>query len=99
VQFRAPILFRVIRVLKRETYEGWVWLEGYEVNGHGDAVLRREIFVQSRGLRMAIPTQPTEVRHRPTNTRPVGASQTGDVFARRAAPAPRTPQRNAAPHR
>jgi len=52
VQFTAPILFRVIRVLPRETYEGWVWLDGYELNASGDAVERREIFVQAAGLRM-----------------------------------------------
>jgi hypothetical protein len=51
VQFGTPILFRVIRVLNRVTYEGWIWLDGYELNAAGDAVLRREIFVQVAGLR------------------------------------------------
>ncbi|BCJ59369.1 hypothetical protein [Micromonospora endophytica] len=51
VQFRKPILFRVIRVLDRPTYDGWVWLEGYELNAAGDAVNRRSIFVQRAGLR------------------------------------------------
>ncbi|NGM14840.1 hypothetical protein O3597_24625 [Verrucosispora sp. WMMA2044] len=51
VQFRRPILFRVIRVLDRPTYDGWLWLEGYELNATGDAVNRRSIFVQRAGLR------------------------------------------------
>ncbi|GIF11631.1 hypothetical protein FHX34_102143 [Actinoplanes teichomyceticus] len=53
VQFAThPILFRVIRVLNWTTYEGWVWLDGYELNAAtGDAVDRRTIFVQPAGLR------------------------------------------------
>nr|WP_205807852.1 hypothetical protein [Micromonospora sp. HNM0581] len=50
VQFHRPILFRVIRVLDRPTYDGWLWLEGYELNAAGDAVNRRSIFVQRAGL-------------------------------------------------
>lgn len=51
VQFRPPILFRLIRVLNRSTYDGWVWLDGYELGESGDAIERREIFVQVAGLR------------------------------------------------
>jgi hypothetical protein len=52
VQFagRNAIVFRVIRPVDRSTYEGWVWLEGWELNPAGDAFLRREIFVQVAGL-------------------------------------------------
>jgi hypothetical protein len=55
VQFISyPILFRVIRVMERETYYGWVWLEGYEIDSAtGDALQRRSIFVQLAGLRPA----------------------------------------------
>jgi hypothetical protein len=50
-QFRAqPILFRVIRVQTRDTYIGWIWLDGYEINEAGDAVERRSVFVQIAGL-------------------------------------------------
>lgn len=97
VQFARPILFRVIRRLKHDTYDGWLWLEGYELDPQGDAVERREIFVQARGLRPAIPAQPVPAHRRPTNTRDVGARSTGDVYARRAVPGPRTPQRNGSP--
>lgn len=51
VQFAAPMLFRVIRVHDWPTYDGWVWLDGYELNSAGDAVERRSIFVQAGGLR------------------------------------------------
>jgi len=51
VQFAEPMLFRVIRVHDWPTYEGWIWLDGYELNTSGDAVERRSIFVQLQGLR------------------------------------------------
>ncbi|WP_436522476.1 hypothetical protein [Actinoplanes sp. HUAS TT8] len=50
VQFAVPILFRVIRVHDWTTYDGWIWLDGYEINSAGDAVDRRSIFVQVKGL-------------------------------------------------
>lgn len=51
VQFADPVLFRVIRVHDWPTYDGWVWLDGYQLNPSGDAVERRSIFVQVDGLR------------------------------------------------
>ncbi|MEU7901881.1 hypothetical protein [Actinoplanes sp. NPDC049118] len=53
VQFAQPILFRVVRVHDWPTYEGWVWLDGYELDPAGDTVERRSIFVQASGLRCA----------------------------------------------
>jgi hypothetical protein len=50
VQFRRSILFRVIRVLDLPVFDGWLWLEGYELNAAGEAVSRRSIFVQRAGL-------------------------------------------------
>lgn len=52
VQFAEPIWFRLIRHVPRPTYEGWAWLDGYQLNGVGDAIERREIFVQLAGLRV-----------------------------------------------
>jgi len=51
VQFATPIFFRVIRVHDWPTYDGWLWLDGYQLNAAGDAVERRSIFVQVNGLR------------------------------------------------
>ncbi|MEU8814123.1 hypothetical protein [Actinoplanes sp. NPDC048796] len=54
VQFATPIRFRVIRVHDWQTYAGWVWIDGYELDPVGDAVERRSIFVQMAGLRPAL---------------------------------------------
>lgn len=53
VQFGVrPIWFRLIRILPHITYDGWVWLDGYEIDrATGEATDRRQIFVQSAGLR------------------------------------------------
>lgn len=50
VQFLKPMMFRVIRVHDWPTYDGWVWLDGYQLNQAGDAVERRSIFVQINGI-------------------------------------------------
>lgn len=46
VQFVNPFMFRVIRVHDWQTYDGWTWLDGYQLDASGDAVERRSIFVQ-----------------------------------------------------
>lgn len=51
VQFLRPMMFRVIRVHDWPTYDGWMWLDGYQLNSAGDAVERRSIFVQEAGLK------------------------------------------------
>jgi hypothetical protein len=43
-------MFRVIRVHDWQTADGWAWLDGYQLDSAGDAVERRSIFVQLRGL-------------------------------------------------
>ncbi|MFG1885461.1 hypothetical protein [Micromonospora sp. NPDC049102] len=54
VQFSGDraLIFRVIKVCDRPTYEGWVWLTGYSTDRAGKAVDRREIYVQRAGLRL-----------------------------------------------
>ncbi|GIF07114.1 hypothetical protein [Actinoplanes siamensis] len=64
VQFQIPFQFRVIRMLDLITYEGWIWLDGYQLNSAGDAIDRRSIFVQIHGLRWVGDTTP-----RPRNDR------------------------------
>ncbi len=53
IQFAEPLLFRVIRIHDWPTYHGWAWLDGYQLNGSGEAVARRSIFVQLSGLQPA----------------------------------------------
>jgi hypothetical protein len=57
VQFagRAGFAFRVVGVDARLTYAGWVWLDGYQLDGRGCAVARRRIFVRQAGLSRARP--------------------------------------------
>jgi len=57
-------MIRVIRVLDWPTYDGWIWLEGYELNASGDAVNRRSIFVQRDGLR-PLRSAPAPRQHTP----------------------------------
>lgn len=66
VQFAAGrgFRFRVTTVDQRWTYQGWVWLAGYVLGPDGDAVERRDIFVQRAGLRWA----PAPARRRTGNT-------------------------------
>lgn len=52
VQFLKPMMFRVIRIHDWPTYDGWMWLDGYQLNSAGDAVERRSIFVREAGLKM-----------------------------------------------
>ncbi|WP_306209927.1 hypothetical protein [Actinoplanes sp. RD1] len=60
VQFAGPagFAFRVVDVDLRPTYEGWVWLDGYQLDRRGRPVLRRRIFVREAGLRRPPPKQP-----------------------------------------
>ena len=57
VQFagRAGFAFRVVGVDARPTYAGWVWLDGYQLDGRGRVVARRRIFVRQAGLSRAHP--------------------------------------------
>lgn len=57
VQFLKPMMFRVIRVHDWPTYDGWMWLDGYQLNTSGDAVERRSIFVQRAGLKLHVDEQ------------------------------------------
>jgi hypothetical protein len=78
VQFAPrPINFRVIRVVPRPTYDGWIWLDGYELGPSGDAVERREIWVKVGGLRRVWDRSP-----------PPRARNRGPASGRQPAPGP-----------
>ncbi|WP_432956021.1 hypothetical protein [Micromonospora haikouensis] len=53
VQFVSrPIVARVIRVRDDPiTYDGWCWLDVYQLDAKGDATERRTIYVRPDGLR------------------------------------------------
>ncbi|MDG4781425.1 hypothetical protein O7614_17375 [Micromonospora sp. WMMD961] len=70
VQFRRPIVVRVIREIPdRYTYDGWLWLDAYQLNAKGEAVARRELFVMRAGVRRQAPgdaRRPAPLRRRTT---------------------------------
>lgn len=57
VQFAGspPLVFRVISVSKKPTYDGWAWITGYVLDRKGTAVERRELFVQPAGVQLIPP--------------------------------------------
>jgi hypothetical protein len=60
VQFGGDraLIFRVTTVPNLPTYHGWIWLTGYALDNDGQAIERREIFVQRAGLRRLTPRRP-----------------------------------------
>lgn len=80
---KTEMWFRVIRVHDWDTYDGWTWLDGYQLDAAGDAVERRSIFVQINGLPAA---QPASAWVTPAATaRPVAVSPRAGGMRRRAA--------------
>ncbi|MEO3747066.1 hypothetical protein [Plantactinospora sp. B5E13] len=63
VQFAGDraLVLRVIGVSDKPTYHGWCWLTGYAIDRAGNAVGRREVFVQVAGLR-PVPLSPRQPR-------------------------------------
>ncbi|MEU7998598.1 hypothetical protein AB0B83_25160 [Micromonospora sp. NPDC049060] len=52
-QFARPIFFRLIKVRKDlYTYDGWTWLDGYQLDEKGDASARREVYVLKAGIKL-----------------------------------------------
>lgn len=50
-QFARPIVVRVIRLLDWPTYQGWAWVDAYELGPSGDATRRRSLYVRTEGVR------------------------------------------------
>ncbi|WP_436837226.1 hypothetical protein [Micromonospora matsumotoense] len=87
VQFIRPITVRVIRVLTDwHTYDGWVWIDAYQLNGAGDAVRRRTLFLMPAGARRPAP-QPDRATSRAVPTPP--ARRGGATVSRRGTAVPR----------
>lgn len=65
VQFTGnrELRVRVVSVNDRANYPGWIWLTGYVLGPKGQAVDKRELYVQAAGLKVlqlpaAAPAQP-----------------------------------------
>ncbi|SCG14991.1 hypothetical protein GA0070610_1216 [Micromonospora echinofusca] len=55
-QFVRPIFFRLIKIrTELYTYDGWIWMDGYQLDEKGDAIARRELFVLKAGVRTQLP--------------------------------------------
>ncbi|WP_243706350.1 hypothetical protein [Micromonospora sp. KC721] len=69
VQFggERSLIFRVIKVCDQPTYHGWVWLTGYVLDRAGNAIDRREIYVQRAGLWLLTPAATVDVGRLPPN--------------------------------
>ncbi|WP_422752439.1 hypothetical protein [Micromonospora sp. WMMD708] len=66
MQFIRPITIRVIRVLTGwHTYDGWVWVDAYQLNADGDAVRRRTLFLRPGGARRPAPAPEQASGRRP----------------------------------
>ncbi|WP_328426847.1 hypothetical protein OG470_36870 [Micromonospora sp. NBC_00389] len=48
-QFFRPITVRVIRVLDWITYDGWLWIDAYQLAPDGTALARRSLFFMPEG--------------------------------------------------
>lgn len=66
VQFGGDraLVVRVISVSDKPTYDGWAWLTAYVLDQHGQAVDKREIFVQLAGRRPTSLAPPKRSRRR-----------------------------------
>lgn len=62
VQFVRPIRVRVIRQLDWPTYDGWCWIDAYQLNDAGDATERRSLFVLAAGVEYLTPRRTAAVR-------------------------------------
>ncbi|MDG4758009.1 hypothetical protein [Micromonospora sp. WMMD710] len=64
-QFVRPITVWVIRALSdRHTYDGWLWIDAYQLGRNGDAVARRELYLMPAGARW-LTAVPAPVRRTP----------------------------------
>ncbi|WBB55751.1 hypothetical protein [Verrucosispora sp. WMMD573] len=69
-QFHAPIMVRVIRELTdRHPPHGWTWLDCYQLDRHGDATEKRQLFVMPAGMRQVdVPPVPYASRRSPARS-------------------------------
>lgn len=84
VQFAGDraITVRVIRVHPWPAYEGWIWLDCYSLDGSGQAVEHRTVYVRTAGIRPAPPpsSRASEDGPRPPAGRP-GTAKVVDTYA------------------
>ena len=74
-QFVRPIVVRVIRTLDWSTYDGWCWVDGYQLGPDGAATARRSLFVRTEGVFRRTDRPPVQkpLMRRPVPRTPVRA--------------------------
>lgn len=67
VQFDGAraITMRVSAIPDTPTYAYWMWLAGYVLDERGQAVEKREVFVQRAGVKILLKARPPAQRRRP----------------------------------
>jgi hypothetical protein len=69
-QFIEPILVRVRRIIEEwTTYEGWVWMDVYQIGLSGEAVDGRRLFVKLAGLEFVDQPEQRREQRRSRNQR------------------------------
>ncbi|WFE37710.1 hypothetical protein [Micromonospora sp. WMMD998] len=63
-QFARPIRVRLIRMLDWTTYDGWLWVDVYQLGPDGNATARRSLFMRRAGVRMVAPPPVSQRRPR-----------------------------------
>lgn len=70
-QFRAcPMYARIIRIFDRSGWEGMAWVDVYQLDEHGVAFDRRDIYVILAGLRTVEGTLPDDALPKTKATKP-----------------------------
>ncbi|PWR08051.1 hypothetical protein DKT68_17160 [Micromonospora acroterricola] len=70
-QFFRPITVRVIRVLDRATYDGWLWIDAYQLGRDGLALARRSLYFMPEGAQLVVTPAVVPGRRRPVGRTPV----------------------------
>lgn len=66
-QFIEPIVVLVRRVVEWTTYEGWIWLDVYQLGPDGHAVEERRLFLRLAGLQLLQRRRPDAAARRARN--------------------------------
>ncbi|MET8261863.1 hypothetical protein [Micromonospora sp. NPDC005205] len=84
VQFIHPITVRVIRKLDWITYDGWCWIDCYQLGSNGEALARRSLFLMPEYVQYVPqpPPRPPATGRKPVAKRrgapaaPLGSTET-----------------------
>lgn len=70
-QFVRPVTARVIQVLDWITYDGWLWIDAYQLGPDGMAVDRRTLYFLPRNAQWVQASAVVRERRRPVRRAPM----------------------------